>query len=183
MGGAVHLGANRSMRFAVGKTCLPTTAKPHSEDRTVEGSSGTRRTSDPVETGLRHAHTRTAPGPEALRAAPSGNVEKKGDALRSSARLQSAGWAAAPVLIHIWVACLGNRLRLRLWPAPGAGISRRAKIWGHLQRTRLPTRWFPGPGSPPPAAEDMPEFPEVRGAERLPPRTPPADGSKQSVCA
>lgn len=45
----------------MGKTCLPTTAKPHSGDTTVEGSSGTRRTSDPVETGLRRAHARTKP--------------------------------------------------------------------------------------------------------------------------
>lgn len=41
---------------------------------------------------------RTAPGPGALRAAPSGNVQKKADALRSSARLQGAGWAACPHL-------------------------------------------------------------------------------------
>lgn len=47
------------MRSAVGKTCLPTIAKPHSGETTVEGSSGTRRTSDPVETGLRRALTRT----------------------------------------------------------------------------------------------------------------------------
>lgn len=243
-------GSKQVHEVAVGKMCLPTTAKPHSGDTTVEGSSGTRRTSDPVEKGLRRAHedkatrradpeggprapgvapwtdagaartgkpdgaaagarpegemdghwdvhrteaacaepgeVRTAPGPGALRAAPSGNVQKKADALCSSARLQSAGWAAVPVLIHIWGACLGNRLRLRLWPAQGRGwgargISQRAKIWGHLQRTRLPTRWFPGPGSPPPAAGEMPAFPEVTGAERLPLRTPPADGSKQSM--
>lgn len=54
-------GSKQVHEVAVGKMCLPTTAKPHSGDTTVEGSSGTRRTSDPVETGLRRAHTRTKP--------------------------------------------------------------------------------------------------------------------------
>ena len=59
-GGRVHPSVSKQVHeVAVGKTCLPTTAKPHSGETTVESSSGTRRTSDSVETGLRHAHTRT----------------------------------------------------------------------------------------------------------------------------
>lgn len=50
------------------------------------------------------------------------------------------------------------------------------------EQARLPTWWFPGPGSPPPAAGEMPAFPEVRGAERLLPRRPPRKGAN-SPCA
>lgn len=67
------------MRSAVGKSCLPTTAKPHSGETTVEGSSGTRRTSDPVETGLRRARTRTkARAPQTGREVP-GLPERRRD--------------------------------------------------------------------------------------------------------
>lgn len=67
------------MRSAVGKSCLLTTAKPHSGETTVEGSAGTRRTSDPVETGLRRARTRTkARAPQTGREVP-GLPERRRD--------------------------------------------------------------------------------------------------------
>ena len=95
------------------------------------------------------------------------------------------GWAAEPVLIHIWGACLGNRLRLRPWPARGGGADLSAgQDLGPPPENRpvSPPGGSQAPGAPPPAAGEMPAFPEVRGAERLLPRRPPRKGAN-SPCA